>query len=86
MFSKERAAKIQLKFCLLAFQIIASASSNLTAIEDFEIPINGSAEAATGNETEVRSGRDLLYESMKMRTGNWKPRSPDDEVCALYLS
>ena len=86
MFSKERVAKIQLKFCLLAFQIIASASSNLTAIEDFEIPINGSAEAATGNETEVRSGRDLLYESMKMRTGNWKPRSPDDEVCPLYLS
>ncbi len=34
--------------------------------------------ATTGSD--FRSGRDLVYESMKMRSGNWKPRSPDDEV------
>ena len=33
-----------------------------------------------GKSPEVRSGRDLVYESMKMRSGNWKPRSPDDQV------
>ena len=33
-----------------------------------------------GKSPDVRSGRDLVYESMKMRSGNWKPRSPDDQV------
>ena len=36
---------------------------------------------AVGNKSsDNRTGRDLVYESMKMRSGNWKPRSPDDQV------
>jgi len=27
-----------------------------------------------------RTSRDLIYEAMKMRTGNSKPRSPDDKI------
>ena len=40
----------------------------------------GQSNSLTGGQLNSRRGKDLVYESMKMRSGNWKPRSPDDQV------
>ena len=40
----------------------------------------GQSNSLTGGQLNSRRGKDLVYESMKMRSGNWKPRSPDDQA------
>ena len=54
-------------------------SSSLAAeqVSDIADELNRSTGGQLKNS---RTGRDLVYESMKMRSGNWKPRSPDDQV------
>ena len=66
---------------------IAETSTTVEAVVDAEVldehgPGTNSSglDPGSGKDSGFRSGRDLVYEAMKMRSGNWKPRSPDDEV------
>ena len=66
---------------------MAETSTTAEAVEDAAVleehgPGTNSSglDPVSGKTPGFRSGRDLVYEAMKMRSGNWKPRSPDDEV------
>jgi hypothetical protein len=57
-----------------------TATESATAGETRVEPATDASDSIASTGSDFRSGRDLVYESMKMRSGNWKPRSPDDEV------
>ncbi len=91
-FSRKKALSFETVLLILHFGGVyfSEATDNSTSevlitptLENSENFVNQTVEdeQVVGNKSsDNRTGRDLVYESMKMRSGNWKPRSPDDQV------
>jgi hypothetical protein len=81
-FGKKKFLFVIVCFVTLVDTIAATttATESATTGETRVEPPTDALDSIVTTGSDFRSGRDLVYESMKMRSGNWKPRSPDDEV------
>jgi hypothetical protein len=91
LFPRKKVGNVQTLLLILHFGGTHFSEAVDNSTSEVEIPPDLTTQKLVNRTTEEnevidnkrndnRTGRDLVYESMKMRSGNWKPRSPDDQV------